>query len=59
MDGDVRRGDWTALFDVVAKEGARSLVERVRELEAADRERRAFLGRGKTHDDATVVYARL
>ncbi|MFF9024949.1 protein phosphatase 2C domain-containing protein [Streptomyces eurythermus] len=54
-----REGDWTALFDVVAKEGARSLVERVRELEAADRERRAFLGRGKTHDDATVVYARL
>ncbi|MCZ0207102.1 protein phosphatase 2C domain-containing protein [Streptomyces sp. UMAF16] len=52
-------GDWTALFDVVAKEGARSLVERVRELEAADRERRAFLGRSKTHDDATVVYARL
>ncbi len=54
-----REGDWTALFDVVAKEGARSLVERVRELEAADRERRAFLGPGKTHDDATVVYARL
>ncbi|MFI0233543.1 protein phosphatase 2C domain-containing protein [Streptomyces sp. NPDC017086] len=52
-------GDWTALFEVVAKEGARSLVERVRELEATDRERRAFLGRGKTHDDATVVYAEL
>ncbi|MFF9767428.1 protein phosphatase 2C domain-containing protein [Streptomyces sp. NPDC053086] len=54
-----REGDWTALFDVVAKEGARSLVERVRELEAADREQRAFLGRSKTHDDATVVYAEL
>ncbi|MFH9401864.1 protein phosphatase 2C domain-containing protein [Streptomyces sp. NPDC017638] len=52
-------GDWTALFDVVAEEGARSLVERVRELEAADREERVFLGRGKTHDDATVVYAEL
>lgn len=52
-------GDWTALFDVVAKEGARSLVERVRELEAADREERAFLGRSKTHDDATVVYVEL
>ncbi|GAA2202616.1 protein phosphatase 2C domain-containing protein [Streptomyces bangladeshensis] len=51
-----RAGDWTALFDLVAKEGARSLVERVRELEAADREERAFLGRSKTHDDATVVY---
>ncbi|MYW16630.1 hypothetical protein GT039_13690 [Streptomyces sp. SID2955] len=54
-----REGDWTALFDVVAKEGARSLVERVRELETADRELRAYLGRGKTHDDATVVVAEL
>ncbi|MFG2353783.1 protein phosphatase 2C domain-containing protein [Streptomyces sp. NPDC048521] len=52
-------GDWTALFDVVAKEGARSLVERVRELETADREERVFLGRSKTHDDATVVYVEL
>ncbi|MGW2097875.1 protein phosphatase 2C domain-containing protein [Streptomyces olivaceoviridis] len=54
-----REGDWTALFDLVAKEGARSLVERVRELETADRVERAFLGRGKTHDDATVVYVEL
>ncbi|MEU0007767.1 protein phosphatase 2C domain-containing protein [Streptomyces sp. NPDC006314] len=54
-----QEGDWTALFDVVAKEGARSLVERVRELETADREERAFLGRSKTHDDATVVYVEL
>ncbi|MEV4336112.1 protein phosphatase 2C domain-containing protein [Streptomyces sp. NPDC049590] len=52
-------GDWAALFDVVAEEGARSLVERVRVLETADREGRAFLGRAKTHDDATVVYAEL
>ncbi|MER6024409.1 protein phosphatase 2C domain-containing protein [Streptomyces sp. NPDC001851] len=52
-------GDWPALFDVVAKEGARSLVDRVRDLETADREERAFLGRSKTHDDATVVYAEL
>ncbi|MGW2957705.1 protein phosphatase 2C domain-containing protein [Streptomyces sp. NPDC001220] len=49
-------GDWAALFDVVRKEGARALVDRVRELEAADREKRAFLRRSKTHDDATVVY---
>ncbi|MGW7421056.1 protein phosphatase 2C domain-containing protein [Streptomyces sp. NPDC054813] len=49
-------GDWAALFDVVRKEGARALVGRVRELEAADRERRTFLRRSKTHDDATVVY---
>ncbi|MEU2928728.1 protein phosphatase 2C domain-containing protein [Streptomyces sp. NPDC007251] len=54
-----REGDWQALFELVAKEGARSLVERVRELEAADRQERAFLRRGKTHDDATVVYAEL
>ncbi|MFJ9709230.1 hypothetical protein [Streptomyces sp. NPDC101234] len=54
-----REGDWTALFDVVRKEGARALVDRVRELEEADREERAFLRRSKTHDDATVVYAEL
>ncbi|MFS4095795.1 protein phosphatase 2C domain-containing protein [Streptomyces sp. AF1A] len=54
-----RAGDWAALFEVVAEEGARSLVDRVRRLEAADREARAFLGRSKTHDDATVVYAEL
>ncbi|MFF7748214.1 hypothetical protein ACFZCP_02970 [Streptomyces sp. NPDC007971] len=52
-------GDWTALFGLVAEEGARRLVDRVRELEAADGEERAFLGRSKTHDDATVVYVEL
>ncbi|MER6385942.1 protein phosphatase 2C domain-containing protein [Streptomyces sp. NPDC001250] len=52
-------GDWRALFEVVAKEGARSLVDRVRELETADREERAYLRRSKTHDDATVVYVEL
>ncbi|MGW1804540.1 protein phosphatase 2C domain-containing protein [Streptomyces sp. NPDC002078] len=52
-------GDWQALFETVAKQGARSLVDRVRELETADRDQRAFLGRSKTHDDATVVYAEL
>ncbi|MFI2201666.1 protein phosphatase 2C domain-containing protein [Streptomyces sp. NPDC020192] len=52
-------GDWPALFDVVEKEGARALVDRVRELETADSEKRAFLRRGKTHDDATVVYVEL
>ncbi|MFF4490953.1 protein phosphatase 2C domain-containing protein [Streptomyces sp. NPDC001544] len=54
-----REGDWTALCDVIRKEGARAAVDRVREREAADREARAFLGRGKTHDDATVVYVEL
>ncbi|MCC5479002.1 protein phosphatase 2C domain-containing protein [Streptomyces sp. NPDC059680] len=52
-------GDWQALFETVAKEGARSLVDRVRQLEAADRKERAFLGRSKTHDDATVVHVQL
>lgn len=52
-------GDWTDLFAFVRGRGARALVERVRELETADREERAFLGRAKTHDDATVVYAEL
>ncbi|GHE09997.1 protein phosphatase 2C domain-containing protein [Streptomyces alanosinicus] len=52
-------GDWRALFETVAKEGARSLVDRVRERETADREERTFLRRSKTHDDATVVYVEL
>ncbi|MER7918090.1 MULTISPECIES: protein phosphatase 2C domain-containing protein [unclassified Streptomyces] len=53
------QGDWTGLFDVLAKDGARALVERVRQLETADARERAFLGRGKTHDDATVVFVEL
>ncbi|WP_190013190.1 protein phosphatase 2C domain-containing protein [Streptomyces lucensis] len=52
-------GDWADLFGLVAKEGARALVDRVRELETADYEARALLGRSKTHDDATVVYVEL
>jgi hypothetical protein len=31
----------------------------VRELEVGDAEERAFLGRSKTHDDASVVYVEL
>ncbi|MFC3575648.1 protein phosphatase 2C domain-containing protein [Streptomyces yaanensis] len=54
-----REGDWTDLFTFVRKEGAAALVGRVRALETADREERAHLGRSKTHDDATVVYAEL
>ncbi|MGP2437233.1 hypothetical protein [Streptomyces sp. JW3] len=51
-------GDWPDLLRIVRKEGAQRLVDRVRELERADTER-AFLGRSKTHDDATVVYVEL
>ncbi|OIJ62541.1 hypothetical protein WN71_039050 [Streptomyces mangrovisoli] len=53
------QGDWAALFGLVREEGAGALVARVRALERADREARAFLGRGKTHDDATVVFTEL
>jgi hypothetical protein len=52
-------GDWTDCFTYVRKEGAQALVNRVRVLERADAETRTHLGRGKTHDDATVVYADL
>ncbi|GAA3779030.1 protein phosphatase 2C domain-containing protein [Streptomyces chiangmaiensis] len=54
-----RQGDWTDLLTFVRKEGAAALVERVRELEAADREERVHLRRSKTHDDATVVHVEL
>ncbi|MFE6894529.1 protein phosphatase 2C domain-containing protein [Streptomyces sp. NPDC057694] len=52
-------GDWGDLFTLVAKEGAQAVVARVRALEDADAQVRAFLRRSKTHDDATVVYAEL
>ncbi|ANB08522.1 hypothetical protein SAM40697_4564 [Streptomyces ambofaciens] len=55
-----REGDWAECLALVRKQGARALVDRVRELERADAAgTREFLGRGKTHDDATVVYAEL
>ncbi|CAL9580550.1 MULTISPECIES: protein phosphatase 2C domain-containing protein [Streptomyces] len=51
-------GDWADCLALVRKQGAQALVDRVRELERADAAGdRAFLGRSKTHDDATVVYA--
>ncbi|MBO4257522.1 protein phosphatase 2C domain-containing protein [Streptomyces griseorubiginosus] len=54
-----RQGDWTDCFRLVREEGAQALVDRVRELERSDSELRGFLGRSKTHDDATVVHAEL
>ncbi|MFJ3302935.1 protein phosphatase 2C domain-containing protein [Streptomyces sp. NPDC086549] len=54
-----REGDWADCFALVREEGARALLGRVRALESADREERAFLRRSKTHDDATVVYVEL
>ncbi|MFE6284557.1 hypothetical protein [Streptomyces sp. NPDC057877] len=52
-------GDWAQCLALVRKEGARALVERVRVLESADRERRVYLGGSKTHDDATVAHVEL
>ncbi|MFB6816323.1 hypothetical protein ACFCV8_17465 [Streptomyces sp. NPDC056347] len=53
-----REGDWADCLGVLGKEGPQSLIDRVRALEDADAETgRVRLGRGKTHDDATVVHA--
>lgn len=53
-----RAGGWAQCLAVLAKEGPQALVDRVRSAELADPERRAFR-RGKTHDDAAVLYAEL
>ncbi|NUO46328.1 MAG: hypothetical protein HOV82_30365, partial [Streptomyces sp.] len=49
-----REGDWGDCFTFVRKEGVAALVGRVRELEGAD-VAGVLLGRGKRHDDASVV----
>ncbi|GAA4068685.1 protein phosphatase 2C domain-containing protein [Streptomyces hundungensis] len=49
-----REGSWADCAALVRKAGPDGLIERVRELEAGD-VARAFLGRSKRHDDATVV----
>lgn len=51
-------GDWTAAFGLLREEGPQGLINRVRQLERADTDR-AFLRRGKRHDDATAVLAEL
>ncbi|WP_326699787.1 protein phosphatase 2C domain-containing protein [Streptomyces sp. NBC_01754] len=51
-------GDWTATLGLLRKAGPQGLIDRVRELERADTGR-VFLGRGKTHDDATAVLVEL
>ncbi|GAA2318617.1 protein phosphatase 2C domain-containing protein [Streptomyces kunmingensis] len=50
-------GDWAELFALIRKEGAEAVVARVRALEDADAQARTYLRHGKTHDDATLVYA--
>ncbi|MFF2012896.1 hypothetical protein ACFVWY_27995 [Streptomyces sp. NPDC058195] len=53
-----REGDWADCLGVLREEGPQALIDRVRALEDADADTgRARLGRGKTHDDATVVHA--
>ncbi|MDH6516542.1 hypothetical protein M2163_006478 [Streptomyces sp. SAI-135] len=52
-------GGWGDCCTFVRKEGPQALVDRVRERERADAERRTWLGGSKTHDDATVVYVEL
>ena len=46
--------DWGGALTLVLEKGPRALVEKVRALEAADPEQRAY-PRGKERDDATVV----
>jgi hypothetical protein len=51
-------GDRSALLALVRKEGTSALITRVREAERADPEGTAH-PRGKTHDDASAVFAHL
>ncbi|WP_418959094.1 hypothetical protein [Streptomyces tritici] len=51
-------GDWADCCALLAKEGPRGLVDRVRAREAADGEA-GGVRRWKLHDDATAVYAEL
>lgn len=53
-------GDWADALELLRKAGPQGLIDRVRELEAADAEAgRVRLGRGKTHDDATALLVEL
>lgn len=51
-------GDWADCLALIREEGPRTLVDRVRALERTDADRGPRRP-GKTHDDATVVYAEL
>ncbi|MEU8724564.1 hypothetical protein [Streptomyces antimycoticus] len=48
-------GDWAECFALLRKEGPQALIDRVRAAEHADPDSTAF-PRGKTHDDAAVVF---
>ncbi|MGW0559462.1 hypothetical protein ACWDZ4_02235 [Streptomyces sp. NPDC003016] len=53
-------GDWADCLGVLRKEGAQSLIDRVRSLELETGGTRApLVRRWKRHDDAAVVYAEL
>lgn len=53
-----REGDWAGCLALLRKAGPQGVIDRVRELEDADIDR-TYLGRSKTHDDATAVYVEL
>ncbi|ONK11379.1 hypothetical protein [Streptomyces sp. MP131-18] len=53
-----RLGGWADLFALLADAGPREAIRQVRAAEAADPDGAAF-PRGKAHDDATAVLARL
>ncbi|MER7462143.1 hypothetical protein [Streptomyces sp. NPDC097981] len=50
------QGDWAQCLEVLRKEGAQRLIDRVRELES---DPARPLTRGKRHDDASAAYAEL
>ncbi|MEU9606224.1 hypothetical protein [Streptomyces sp. NPDC048057] len=51
-------GDWAQCVAVVRREGPQGLIDRVRAVETAAKERTAVI-RWKLHDDAAVVFAEL
>ncbi|MCG5212914.1 protein phosphatase 2C domain-containing protein [Streptosporangium soli] len=52
------RGSWEELFVTLKKQGARRLIDAVREIELSDPGRTRF-PRGKMHDDASAVFVEL
>lgn len=64
-----RAGDWSDCVALLRGEGPQALIDRVRALESTGEgvslaskavgEERGYLRRGKTHDDAAVIYAEL
>jgi hypothetical protein len=47
--------DWTELLAMLADDGPHAIIQRIREVEAAD-PRGERWPRGKAHDDASIAY---